>query len=78
MVVKPFFEEMGIEVVAALTGDARVAEIQRAHTAQLNLVQCSGSMTYLAKKMEEKYGIPYRRNKLLRPGGHGIGPANGG
>ena len=59
--VKPFFLEMGIEVVAALTGDARVAEIERAHTAQLNLVQCSGSMTYLAKKMEEKYGIPYRR-----------------
>jgi len=25
------------------------------------LVQCSGSMTYLAKKMEEKYGIAYRR-----------------
>ena len=59
--VKPFFQEMGIEVVAALTGDARVAEIERAHTAELNLVQCSGSMTYLAKKMEEKYGIPYRR-----------------
>jgi len=59
--VKPFFQEMGMEVVATLTGDARVAEIQRAHTAQLNLVQCSGSMTYLAKKMEEKYGIPYRR-----------------
>lgn len=59
--VKPFFEEMGIEVVSTLTGDARVAEIQRAHTARLNLVQCSGSMTYLAKKMEEKYGIPYRR-----------------
>lgn len=59
--VKPLFEEMGIEVVASLTGDARVAEIQRAHTACLNLVQCSGSMTFLAKRMEEKYGIPYRR-----------------
>ncbi|RQW78127.1 MAG: nitrogenase iron-molybdenum cofactor biosynthesis protein NifE [Methanothrix sp.] len=59
--VKPFFEEMGIEVVATLTGDARVAEIQRAHAARLNLVQCSGSMTYLAKKMEEKYAIPYKR-----------------
>jgi nitrogenase molybdenum-cofactor synthesis protein NifE len=59
--VKPFFQEMGLEVIATLTGDARVAEIQRAHAAQLNLVQCSGSMTYLAKKMEEKYSIPYRR-----------------
>jgi len=59
--VKPFFQEMGVEVFAILTGDARVFEIQRAHAAHLNLVQCSGSMTYLAKKMEEKYGIPYRR-----------------
>jgi len=59
--VKPFFEEMGLEVVATFTGDARVEEIKRAHCAKLNLVQCSGSMTYLAKKMEEKYGIPYRR-----------------
>lgn len=59
--VKPFFQELGIEVVATLTGDARVSEIQRAHAAHLNLVQCSGSMTYLAKKMEEKYGTPYRR-----------------
>ncbi len=59
--VLPLFQEMGLEVIATLTGDARVAEIQRAHTAHLNLVQCSGSMTYLAKKMEEKYGIPYKR-----------------
>jgi nitrogenase molybdenum-cofactor synthesis protein NifE len=59
--VKPLLEEMGIEIVASLTGDARVAEIQRAHYARLNLVQCSGSMTFLAKKMEERYGIPYKR-----------------
>lgn len=59
--IKPYFDEMGIEVVATLTGDSRVEEIQRAHTARLNLVQCSGSMTYLAKKLEEKYGTPYKR-----------------
>jgi len=59
--VKPLFEEMGVEIVASFTGDARVAEIQKAHYAQLNLVQCSGSMTFLARKMLEKYGIPYQR-----------------
>ncbi|MCR3883337.1 nitrogenase iron-molybdenum cofactor biosynthesis protein NifE [Methanotrichaceae archaeon M04Ac] len=59
--VLPLFEEMGVEVIASFTGDSRVEEIQRAHKAKLNLVQCSGSMTYLAKKMEEKYGISYRR-----------------
>ncbi len=59
--VKPYFEEMGIEIVASLNGDGRVNDIRRAHKARLNLVQCSGSMTYLAKKLEERYGIPYRR-----------------
>jgi nitrogenase molybdenum-cofactor synthesis protein NifE len=59
--IKPFFEEMGIEIVASFTGDSRVRDIQRSHVAKLNLVQCSGSMTHLAKMMEEKYGMPYSR-----------------
>ncbi|NYT01971.1 MAG: nitrogenase iron-molybdenum cofactor biosynthesis protein NifE [Methanosarcinales archaeon] len=59
--VKPYFEEMGIEVLASLTGDGRVEDIRRAHLARLNLVQCSGSMTYLARKLEERYGTPHRR-----------------
>jgi len=59
--IKPLFEEMGIEIVATFTGDGRVEDVQRSHAAKLNLVQCSGSMTYLAKKLEKKYGTPYRR-----------------
>lgn len=59
--VKPLFEEMGIEVVSTPTGDGRVEAAQRAHLARLNLVQCSGSMTHLAKRLEEMYGTPYRR-----------------
>ena len=52
---------MGIEVVSAMTGDGRVNEIKKAHGAKLNVVQCSGSMTTLAKMMKEKYGIPFIR-----------------
>jgi nitrogenase molybdenum-cofactor synthesis protein NifE len=59
--VKSYFEEMGVEVVASLTGDATVEEVQRAHCSRLNLVQCSGSMEFLAKKLKEKYGTPYKR-----------------
>ncbi len=59
--IKPLFEEMGIEIVATFTGDGRVKDVQRSHAARLNLVQCSGSMTYLARKLENKYGTPYRR-----------------
>jgi nitrogenase molybdenum-cofactor synthesis protein NifE len=52
---------MGIDVVSCMTGDGRVAEIGRSHRASLNVVQCSGSMTYLAKMMEETYAIPFKR-----------------
>jgi nitrogenase molybdenum-cofactor synthesis protein NifE len=52
---------MGIEVVANVTGDGRVGDLQRAHGAALNVVQCSGSTMDLAKMMQEKYGIPFIR-----------------
>ncbi|MDR1588418.1 MAG: nitrogenase iron-molybdenum cofactor biosynthesis protein NifE [Treponema sp.] len=60
-IIKDYYRRMGIEVTCCLTGDGRVAEIGRAHRARLNVVQCSGSMTYLAAMMKEKYGIPFIR-----------------
>ncbi|GAB6145582.1 nitrogenase iron-molybdenum cofactor biosynthesis protein NifE [Desulfocicer niacini] len=59
--IKEYYRKMGIEVVSVMTGDGRVAEVQSAHRASLNVVQCSGSLTYLAKDMEKAYGIPYIR-----------------
>jgi nitrogenase molybdenum-cofactor synthesis protein NifE len=60
-IIRGYYEKMGIEVVATMTGDGRIDAIRRSHGASLNVVQCSGSMTSLAKDMEEKYGIPYIR-----------------
>lgn len=60
-IIKEYYRKMGVEVVSIMTGDGRVDEIKRSHGAALNVVQCSGSMTTLAKMMEEKYGIPYIR-----------------
>jgi len=60
-IIKEYFGRMGVEVVSVLTGDGRVDEIRRAHGAALNVVQCAGSMTPLAKAMQEKYGIPFIR-----------------
>ncbi len=57
--VKPLFEQMGIEVIVSMTGDSTAEAISRAAEADLNLVQCSGSMTYLAKWMQQECGIPY-------------------
>jgi len=60
-IIRDYYRRMGIEVVSTLTGDGRVDDIRRAHGARLNLVQCSGSMTSLAKMMERDHGIPYKR-----------------
>jgi len=60
-ILKEYYQRLGIQVVSVLTGDGRVDDIRRAHGASLNLVQCSGSMTSLAKQMQEKYGIPFKR-----------------
>jgi nitrogenase molybdenum-cofactor synthesis protein NifE len=59
--IRDYYQRMGVEVVATMTGDGRIDDIRRSHGAALNVVQCSGSMVYLAKEMEEKYGIPYIR-----------------
>lgn len=60
-IIKDYYKRMGVNVNAVITGDGRVDDIRRAHGAALNVVQCSGSMTYLAKIMEEKYRIPFIR-----------------
>lgn len=60
-IIRDYFERMGVEVVATITGDGRIDDIRRAHGAALNLVQCSGSMTHLAKQLQEKNGIPFKK-----------------
>ena len=57
--IKKYYEEMGVQVVATITGDGRVDDIRKAHGAKLNVVQCAGSMTKLAEHMKQAYGIPY-------------------
>ncbi|OGQ98175.1 MAG: nitrogenase iron-molybdenum cofactor biosynthesis protein NifE [Deltaproteobacteria bacterium RIFOXYD12_FULL_55_16] len=59
--IREYFTKMGVEVVANITGDGRVGDIQRAHGAALNVVQCSGSTMDLARMMEEDYSIPSLR-----------------
>jgi nitrogenase molybdenum-cofactor synthesis protein NifE len=59
--IRDYYERMGVEVVATITGDGRVDAIRHAHGAKLNVVQCSGSMIYLARSMQEQYGIPFLR-----------------
>ncbi len=60
-IIRDYYKRMGVRVVSVMTGDGRVDDIRRSHGAALNVVQCSGAMTYLAETMKEKYGIPYIR-----------------
>jgi nitrogenase molybdenum-cofactor synthesis protein NifE len=60
-IIRDYFKRMGIEVVANITGDGRVGDLQRAHGAALNVVQCSGATMDLALMMEEVYGTPHLR-----------------
>ncbi|GAB6274291.1 MAG: nitrogenase iron-molybdenum cofactor biosynthesis protein NifE [Peptococcaceae bacterium] len=59
--IEPYFKGMGVKVGATFTGNAKVNDLRSAHSAKLNLVQCTGTVTYLAQKMEQKYGIPWRK-----------------
>jgi len=60
-IIRDYYKRMGVNVISVMTGDGRIDEIRRAHVASLNVVQCSGSMTTLAKMMQQKYGIPFKR-----------------
>ncbi len=57
--IKNYLREIGIPVVSTITGDASHDNLIKAPSARLNIVQCAGSMTYLAKKMEQEMGIPF-------------------
>jgi nitrogenase molybdenum-cofactor synthesis protein NifE len=57
--VLPLFEKLGIRVLSKITGDARYEEVRYAHWAKLNVMICSRALLNMARKMQERYGIPY-------------------
>ena len=57
--VKPLLDELGIRVLACISGDARYHEVARSHRARASMMVCSKAMINVARKMEERYGIPY-------------------
>jgi len=64
-IIKNYLKQTGIDVNVAFTGDSSCAALKTATGASLNIVQCAGSMSYLAEKMEELYGIPYLNVSFL-------------
>jgi nitrogenase molybdenum-cofactor synthesis protein NifE len=58
-IIKEYLNKIGIPVISTFTGDATYSSLIEAPAATLNIVQCAGSSTYLANRMEEEFGIPY-------------------
>jgi nitrogenase molybdenum-cofactor synthesis protein NifE len=57
--VLPLLDELGIRVLCTLSGDARFHEVQTMHRAEVNMMVCSKAMLNIARKMEDKYNIPW-------------------
>jgi len=57
--VERYLREIGVEINVAFTGDSTVAALKQAPGAFLNLVQCTGSMHWVARSLEEEFGTPY-------------------
>ncbi len=57
--VKPLLDEMGVRVLSCISGDARYKEVAMSHRAKAAMMVCSKAMINIARKMEERYTIPY-------------------
>ncbi len=57
--VKPLLDELGIRILSCISGDARYHEVASSHRARAAMMVCSKAMINVARKMEERYGIPF-------------------
>lgn len=64
-IIKDYLARIGISVNTVFTGDSTSSILKAAAKVSLNIVQCAGSMNYLASKLQELYGIPYRQVSFL-------------
>jgi len=57
--VKPLLDELGIRILACISGDAKYHEVASSHRAKAAMMVCSKAMINVARKMEERWGIPF-------------------
>lgn len=57
--VKPLFDELGIRILSCISGDGKYREVASSHRARAAMLVCSKSMINVARKMQERYGIPF-------------------
>lgn len=64
---KKILEEIGLRVIAMWSGDGQLETMKLTHNAKLNLIHCYRSMNYIARHMEEAYGIPWLEYNFFGP-----------
>jgi nitrogenase molybdenum-cofactor synthesis protein NifE len=57
--IKPLLDELGIRILACISGDAKYREVAYSHHAKAAMMVCSKAMINISRKMEERYGIPF-------------------
>lgn len=57
--IERLLAKAGIRILSRITGDGRYEQIAWAHKAKVNMVVCSRALINLARKMNERYGIPF-------------------
>ena len=57
--ITPLLDALGIRVLSCISGDARYKEVAYAHRAKAAMMVCSKAMINVARKMEERYDIPF-------------------
>ncbi|MEJ2564516.1 MAG: nitrogenase iron-molybdenum cofactor biosynthesis protein NifE [Gammaproteobacteria bacterium] len=57
--VKPLLDEMGVRILSCISGDAKYREVAYSHRAKAAMMVCSKAMINIARKMDERYGIPF-------------------
>ncbi|TVQ35194.1 MAG: nitrogenase iron-molybdenum cofactor biosynthesis protein NifE [Geminicoccaceae bacterium] len=69
--ITPLLDRLGIRVLGAITGDARYRQVAMAHRANATMLVCSKALVSLARKLEERFGIPWFDGSF-----YGIGPTS--
>ncbi|MFT6927363.1 MAG: nitrogenase molybdenum-cofactor synthesis protein NifE [Psychromonas sp.] len=57
--ILPLLDQLGLRVLANLSGDCRFKELQTMHHAQALMLVCSRAQINVARKLEDKYQIPW-------------------
>jgi len=57
--VAPLFDELGLRIIGSLSGDARFAEVQTMHRAEVSMVVCAKALLNVARKLQGDFGVPF-------------------